>query len=47
VEALSKLTTEVYGQRRIISAPLIEPIEEVFADAQAGAIHQLLRAVLA
>ena len=38
MRALGKLTTVVDGQRRIISdPPLIEPVEEVFADAQAGA----------
>ena len=39
--------TVVDGQRRIISdPPLIEPIEEVFADAQAGAIYDLIREVM-
>ena len=43
MKALRKLTTEDGGQRRIISdPPLIEPVEEVFADAQAGAIYQLI-----
>ena len=43
MKALRKLTTQDGGQRRIISdPPLIEPVEEVFADAQAGAIYQLI-----
>jgi uncharacterized protein (DUF2252 family) len=47
MQALSKLTTSVGGQRRIISdPPLIEPIEELFADEQASAIHELVRGVL-
>ena len=46
MRALGKLTTMVEGRRRIISPPLIEPIEEVFADVQAGMIYELLRAVL-
>jgi uncharacterized protein (DUF2252 family) len=47
MQALSKLTTVVEGRRRIISAPpLIMPIEEVFADVQAGEIYDLLRVVL-
>ena len=47
MRALGKLTTIVDGQRRIISdPPLIEPIEEVFADAQAGAIYDLIREVM-
>jgi uncharacterized protein (DUF2252 family) len=47
MQALSKLTTMVGGQPRIISdPPLIEPIEEVFADQQASAIHELVRGVL-
>ena len=46
-QALAKLTTMVDGQRRIISdPPMIVPIEEVFADIQAGAIYQLIQAVL-
>jgi len=46
-QALGKLTKLVEGRRRIISAPpLIEPIEEVFADVQAGQIYDLLGAVL-
>ena len=44
MKALSKLTTVVDGQRRIISdPPLIEPVEELFADAQAGAIYDEIR----
>jgi uncharacterized protein (DUF2252 family) len=47
MKALAKLTTEVGGQRRIISdPPLIEPVEEVFADVQADAIYAQIRAVL-
>jgi hypothetical protein len=35
------------GQRRIISdPPLIEPVEGVFADVQADAIYEQVRAVL-
>ena len=46
-KALGKLTTMVDGQRRIISdPPMIVPVEEVFADVQADAIYQLIRAVL-
>ena len=47
MQALSKLTTVTDGQRRIISdPPLIEPVEEVFADAQAGALYKLVGTVL-
>ena len=47
MQALSKLTTVVDGQRRIISdPPLIEPIEEVFPEEQASAIQAQLRRVL-
>jgi uncharacterized protein (DUF2252 family) len=47
MRALGKLTTVVDGQRRIISAPpLIEPVEEVFADAQASQIYDLIREVM-
>jgi uncharacterized protein (DUF2252 family) len=47
MRALSKLTTEVDGRRRIISEPpLIEPVEEIFSGMQAGAIYQLIREVL-
>jgi uncharacterized protein (DUF2252 family) len=46
-KALSKLTTQVDGQRRIISdPPLIEPVEELFPDVQASAIYELIRGVL-
>ena len=45
--ALSKLTTVAGGRRRIISdPPLIEPIEEIFADERAAAIYEQIRAVL-
>ena len=47
MQALSKLTTQVDGQRRIISdPPLIQPVEEVFPDVQASAIYELIRGVL-
>jgi uncharacterized protein (DUF2252 family) len=47
MKALRKLTTQVDGQRRIISdPPLIEPVEEVFADMQADAIYDLIREVM-
>jgi uncharacterized protein (DUF2252 family) len=47
MKALGKLTTMVDGQRRIISdPPLIEPVEEVFADVQADAIYDLIREVM-
>jgi uncharacterized protein (DUF2252 family) len=47
MRALGKLTTVVDGQRRIISdPPLIEPVEEVFADVQADAIYDLIREVM-
>jgi uncharacterized protein (DUF2252 family) len=46
-QALTKLTTVTDGQRRIISSPpLIEPIEEVFSDAQAAALYELVGTVL-
>ena len=46
-KALAKLTTMVDGQRRIISdPPMIVPVEEVFADAQADALYELIRTVL-
>ena len=46
-QALAKLTTMVDGQRRIISdPPMIVPVEEVFADIQAGALYQLINSVL-
>jgi uncharacterized protein (DUF2252 family) len=47
MKALSKLTTEVDGQRRIVSEPpLIQPVEEVFPDMQSGEIYDLIREVL-
>jgi len=47
MRALSKLTTEVDGQRRIVSdPPLIEPIEQVFPDEQADAIYAQVREVM-
>ena len=46
-QALGKLTTLVDGQRQIISdPPMIEPIEEVYADVQADAIYEEIRAVV-
>jgi uncharacterized protein (DUF2252 family) len=48
MKALNKLTTEVDGQRRIIKdPPLIEPIEDIFSDIQAGAIYDQIQEVLA
>jgi uncharacterized protein (DUF2252 family) len=45
--ALDKLTAEIEGERRIISAPpTIVPVEELFADVQADAIYEQIRAVL-
>ena len=45
--ALEKLTTQVDGQRRIISdPPTIVPIEELFADVAADAIYEQIRAVV-
>jgi len=47
MKVLSKLTSETDGQRRIVSQPpLIEPVEEVFAEHQADAIYHLIREVL-
>jgi uncharacterized protein (DUF2252 family) len=47
MQALGKLTTVSGGRRRIISdPPLIEPVEDVFADVQAGEIYALARAVV-
>ncbi len=47
VQALGKLTTLVDGQRRIVSRPpLIVPIEEVYADADADGLYRELRARL-
>jgi uncharacterized protein (DUF2252 family) len=46
-QALAALTTNVDGQRRIISAPpTIVPVEEVFPNVQADAIYEQIRAVL-
>ena len=46
-KALGKLTTVVDGQRRIISdPPTIVPVEEIFADVQADAINEQIRAVV-
>ena len=46
-QALGKLTTVDGGRRRIISdPPMIVPVEEVFADVQADALYEQLRAVL-
>ena len=46
-QALGKLTTVVDGRRRIISdPPMIVPVEDVFADVQAEALYEELRAVL-
>jgi uncharacterized protein (DUF2252 family) len=48
MQALSKLTTLVDGERHIISdPPTVVPIEEVFSDIEAGAIYDLIREVLA
>jgi hypothetical protein len=47
MQALGKLTTVAGGQQRIISdPPLIEPVEEVFADTLAGQIYDLIREVM-
>ena len=47
MQALSKLTTVVEGRRRIISdPPMIVPVEELFADVQASALYEQVRAVL-
>jgi uncharacterized protein (DUF2252 family) len=47
MQALRKLATQTDGQWRIISdPPLIEPIEQVFPDEQASAIHQQVREML-
>jgi uncharacterized protein (DUF2252 family) len=46
-QALGKLTAVVDGRRRIISdPPVIVPVEEVFAEVQADAVYEQLRAVL-
>src|SRR5262249_55611443 len=45
--ARRSLTTQVNGQRGIISAPpLIEPVEEVFPHVQADAIYEQVRQTL-
>jgi uncharacterized protein (DUF2252 family) len=47
MRALAKLTTDVGGRRRIVSdPPLIEPVEDVFPDARADQIYDLIRAVM-
>ena len=47
MKAQRKLTTQVNGQRRIISdPPLIEPVEEVFSGERASAIYELIRQTL-
>ena len=47
MKAQRKLTTVTDGQRRIISdPPLIEPVEEVFADEQASAIYEQIHGML-
>jgi hypothetical protein len=47
MQALGKLATQADGQWRIISdPPLIEPLEEVYPDAQASAIEKLVRGML-
>ncbi len=46
-QALSKLTTVVDGERKIVTdAPTIVPIEEVFSEVQAGQIYQLIHSVV-
>jgi uncharacterized protein (DUF2252 family) len=48
LQAQSKLTVMVDGQRRIISAPpLIVPVEDVFSDVQSDAIYTELAVLLA
>jgi uncharacterized protein (DUF2252 family) len=40
-QAVGKLTTLVDGRRRIVSdPPLVVPVEELFADVEAGALYQ-------
>jgi uncharacterized protein (DUF2252 family) len=47
MQALSKLATKAGGQWRIISdPPLIEPVEEVFPNAQASAIRKVIRGMV-
>jgi len=46
-QALRKLTTVVDGRRRIISdPPMVVPVEEIFADEQAGEVYEQISAVL-
>lgn len=46
-QALRKLTTIVEGRRRIISdPPMVVPVEEVFANVQAGEVYDQIHAVL-
>ncbi|MGW7682004.1 DUF2252 domain-containing protein [Kribbella sp. NPDC054772] len=46
-QVLRKLTTVVDGRRQIISdAPIVVPIEEVFADEQADAVYEQIRKML-
>jgi uncharacterized protein (DUF2252 family) len=47
MRALNKLTTLADGQRRIISAPpVIEPVEDIFADVQASELYEQIRTVV-
>jgi uncharacterized protein (DUF2252 family) len=47
MRAQAKLTTEADGRRRIISdPPLIEPVEDIFPEVQAGLIYKLIGQVL-
>ena len=47
MQALNKLTTTVDGRVRIISRPpTTVPIEELFSDVEADAIHRLIRTML-
>jgi uncharacterized protein (DUF2252 family) len=47
MQALGKLATQDGGQWRIISdPPLIEPVEEVYPEAQASAIEKVVRGML-
>jgi uncharacterized protein (DUF2252 family) len=47
MQALNKLTTTVDGRARIISRPpTTVPIEELFSDVEADAIHKLIRTML-
>jgi uncharacterized protein (DUF2252 family) len=47
MQALRKLTTVVDGRRQIISdPPMVVPVEQLFADVQASALYELIRAVL-